>query len=57
MECHSDFAEQTPEEIEQQLSINLLAPMLLTRLLLPGMLARAQGTIINMSSMCVRYDM
>jgi short-subunit dehydrogenase len=57
VECHSDFAEQTPEEIEQQLSINLLAPMLLTRLLLPGMLARAQGTIINMSSMCVRYDM
>ena len=41
----------TPEEIEQIVNVNLVAPMHLTWLVLPGMLERGQGHIINMSSL------
>ena len=44
------FGEQNAEEVDLQLSCNLRAPMLLARLLLPGMLERREGIIINMSS-------
>jgi short-subunit dehydrogenase len=47
----TDFADQTLEEIEALTHVNLLAPMLLARLVLPGMLARGQGSIITISSM------
>ncbi len=45
------------DSIEQTIRTNLLAPMLLTRALLPSMLARGSGTVLNVSSMCacVRY--
>jgi NAD(P)-dependent dehydrogenase (short-subunit alcohol dehydrogenase family) len=49
----SDFATQTVESIERMVATDLMAPMLLTRLLLPGMIARRQGIIITISSMCV----
>lgn len=49
----SDFASQSVESIERMVAVNLTAPMLLTRLLLPGMIARRQGIIITVSSMCV----
>ena len=44
------FGEQSAEEVDLTLSCNLRAPMLLARLLLPGMLERREGIIINMSS-------
>jgi short-subunit dehydrogenase len=44
-------AEQTPEEIEQQVAINLVAPMQLTRAVLPDMLQRNQGWVVMVSSM------
>ncbi len=41
----------TPEEIEEMVRVNLIAPMHLTWLVLPGMLERGQGHIVNMSSL------
>lgn len=40
-----------PEAIERVIAVNLVAPMLLTRLLLPGMLARREGHIVNIASL------
>jgi short-subunit dehydrogenase len=42
---------QTDEEVENTLATNLYAPIALTRLVLPGMLARRRGAIANVSSM------
>ena len=41
----------TLEEIDQIVSVNLIAPMHLTWLVLPGMLERGHGHIVNMSSL------
>lgn len=41
----------SPEEIERVIAVNLVAPMLLTRLVLPGMLARREGHIVNIASL------
>lgn len=40
-----------PEEIGRLMQVNLLTPVVLSRLLLPGMLERGYGRIINISSM------
>ncbi len=40
-----------PEEIEEMVRVNLIAPMHLTWLVLPGMLERGKGHIVNMSSL------
>ncbi len=45
------YFDRTPAEIEQVLTVNLVAPMLLTRLLVPGMLERGRGHVVNVSSM------
>ena len=45
------FEDHPPESIELAVQVNLLAPMLLTRALLPGMLARGRGQVVNMSSL------
>jgi short-subunit dehydrogenase len=45
------FNERTPGEIEQMLAVNLVSPLLLTRALLPGMLERGRGHIVNIASM------
>lgn len=43
--------DQTPEEIEAQFAVNLVAPTLLTRAVLPGMIARKRGAVVMVSSM------
>ncbi|TVQ04750.1 MAG: SDR family NAD(P)-dependent oxidoreductase [Balneolaceae bacterium] len=44
--------EDFPEEIiRSTINLNLLAPMLLTRAVLPGMLERGRGHIVNISSL------
>lgn len=44
------FHERTTDEIAQTIAINLTGPMLLTRALLPGMLDRGRGHIVNIAS-------
>lgn len=44
------FVEQDPETIEMTLSVNTLAPMLLTQKVLPAMLERNSGHIVNIGS-------
>lgn len=41
----------TPDEIEEMVRVNLLGSMLLTWLVLPGMLERQRGHIVNISSL------
>ncbi len=50
---HPRFEENTAEEVDAVLDTNLAAPMHLARLVLSGMRTRREGTILNMSSMCV----
>ena len=51
--CSGPFAQVKPEEVASMLNANLGAPLMLTRLLLPEMLQRGSGTIVNISSVCV----
>lgn len=44
----------TEEEIRTEVEVNLLAPILLTRAVLPVMLARRRGVIINVASVAGR---
>jgi uncharacterized protein len=46
-----EFERYSVEQIVDTLGVNLQAPMLLTRALLPGMLARGRGHIVLMASM------
>jgi short-subunit dehydrogenase len=46
-----ELTEQTPEEIERTLVVDLHAPILLTRRLLPGMIARRRGTLVFIASL------
>jgi short-subunit dehydrogenase len=46
-----EFHNYTADEMEAIIQLNLTAPLELTRLLLPGMIARKRGHIVNISSM------
>src|SRR5258708_34502744 len=46
-----EFPHYTTEDVEALIRLNLTGPIELTRLLLPGMLRRKQGHIVNISSM------
>jgi short-subunit dehydrogenase len=47
----SPFAELSPDSVESMIQTNLVAPMLLTRLLLPEMLERGSGHVVSISSL------
>jgi NAD(P)-dependent dehydrogenase (short-subunit alcohol dehydrogenase family) len=44
------FTQNSPEEIEKILAVNLRGALLLTRAVIPGMLQRHRGTIISVAS-------
>ncbi len=44
------FLDQRFEHVEKQIAANLVAPMRLARLVLPGMVERGAGTIVNLVS-------
>jgi short-subunit dehydrogenase len=46
--CH--FADLPPERIEETIRVNLTSALLLTRLVVPHMLAAGRGHVVNMSS-------
>src|SRR5262249_16064412 len=49
-EPQTRFHVLTPAEIERVLQVDLISPLLLARLLLPGMVQRGYGRIVNVSS-------
>jgi short-subunit dehydrogenase len=51
VECPLPVTEQTTQDIERQLQLNLHTPIFLTRRVLPRMIANRRGTIVMMSSM------
>jgi short-subunit dehydrogenase len=50
-EPQTRFHVLTPAEIEHVLQVDLISPLLLSHLLLPGMLERGYGRIVNISSL------
>lgn len=44
------FTDLDPAEVEHEIAVNLTAPLLLTRLVLPDMIARRRGHIVNIAS-------
>ncbi len=50
IEWATPFRDYSPQEIEKMIQVNFTAPMILTRAVLPGMLNRGRGHIVNMSS-------
>jgi short-subunit dehydrogenase len=51
VETASHVADEDAESLTRAVTLNLLAPMDLTRLALAGMLARGRGTVVNVSSL------
>jgi 3-hydroxy acid dehydrogenase/malonic semialdehyde reductase len=47
--------EQTVEEIAETIAVNLTAPLQLMRALLPGMVARQQGHVVNVTSTAAHH--
>ena len=45
------FVDTSPEDLEQLYRVNLITPVQLCRRVLPGMLARGRGHIVNVSSL------
>ncbi|MEJ2512515.1 MAG: SDR family oxidoreductase [Anaerolineales bacterium] len=48
------FHNESPDGIEQLLYVNLTGPIILTRLVLPGMLQRRRGHIVNIVSLAAK---
>jgi len=50
IELTAHFTDLTPAELEQIVQVNLTAPLLLTHRVLPGMLERGRGHVVQISS-------
>lgn len=51
VEFTSAYHDLTQQSIQEIIAVNLEAPMILSRLVLPGMIQRRQGHIVNISSL------
>jgi short-subunit dehydrogenase len=51
LEVVSSFTNSSREELDSILAVNLMAPMLLIHRVLPGMLTRGRGHVVNISSL------
>jgi short-subunit dehydrogenase len=51
LELAAAYHTVAPATIDELIAVNLTAPMILTRLLLPGMIARGGGHVVNISSL------
>ncbi len=51
VEWVSRYTSMAPDRIERMIETNLVAPLLLSRLVLPGMLERGRGHVVMMSSL------
>jgi short-subunit dehydrogenase len=54
LETEGAYAELPWSSIQETVEVNLLAPMALTRLVLPGMLERKAGHIVNVASIAAK---
>lgn len=50
------FLDRTLDEIDEVVILNLLTPLHLCRLLLPGMVERGRGHVVNLSSMAAVFN-
>ncbi len=48
------FHQESPDVLERLIAVNLTAPIVLTRLVLPGMLERRRGHIVNIASLAAK---
>lgn len=51
IELNQSYERATADELRRIVDVNLFGPMLLTRLVLPGMLERGRGHVVNVASM------
>src|SRR5687768_11969632 len=51
LEVPISVLDQRPEDVDQQVAVNLLAPIHLTKLVLPDLIARGGGAVVMVSSM------
>lgn len=51
LEIPVSVLDQRPEDVERQIAVNLLAPIHLTKLVLPDLVARGAGVVVMVSSM------
>jgi Short-chain dehydrogenases of various substrate specificities len=54
LETEGAYAELSWASIQETIEVNLIAPMALTRLVLPGMLERKAGHIVNIASIAAK---
>ena len=54
LETEGAYAELSWPSIQETIEVNLIAPMALTRLVLPGMLERKAGHIVNIASIAAK---